>query len=237
MADYQIETFIFPTDLQYKNSNPLPFTKIVFYDWKKMAESQVVVEPVAVFFMPAAEQPISEVFNHNWDEGLDVNNLTGVGIAGLAKKGLSVLDQALGGYGSAILAGKTGTIVNDMVALQYKNLNLRQFMANYRLIPRNEDDAKQIESIINKLLELTTTKYDQAVVKFPRICQFSSYSGESRLLSKSELCGVSNIQLNPAPDKMRILQDGRILETNLLIEFRELRRRTLDTSNAFGRQG
>lgn len=244
MAEYEPH-LVFPSDLQsndqygdgsvsFSNKN-FPFVMIEFFNWKAMTQdnNSFAIDPITTIFLPAPTSGLLESFAHDWNDGVDWN------------RGKDVIESKAAGYivdkikkysdagslATSAYGNVTGTGFNDMLALSYGNMSLRVFDLTFDLVCRNKKDTEAITKITNTIKKLTTPSYgSSAIFEFPSICRLTAFANINKILFTTELAGVQQFNINYTPDgRMKILQDGEILQYQMLLTIKELRRKVISS--------
>ncbi len=235
MPDIPDSRFIFPLELDGNSSFGAsnfthPFIKINFYKWSaQQVESQKPLfgkENIAQFFFAIPEQTITETFNHNWEDNIDIFK----GGQALTTSVLSRLagwvtgdSEALNAIGNVATRGE-GYKINDFVMQTYNNIDFRKFDFMFNLVPKSKEEADIIFKIIKKLKYLTTPELGVKLI-FPNICDASIYGGNGKILFQTLLSGVDQLSINYSPEGfMRTFADGNPTQVQIAISMKELRR-------------
>ena len=137
------------------------------------------------------------------------------------------LNQALGSV--------TGTIINPNVELLYEAPKLRNFSLKFKLMPRTQQEAKDIRAICNTFKKSMLPSFGgQSIfgaveetanmLTIPDLCQVSFMKGSSfhPYLPKYKICGITSVDINyTAAGAYASLSDGSPVATELTLSFLE----------------
>jgi hypothetical protein len=183
------------------------------------------------------------------DQGLmrDYIQAEGVDLLGVGKESLSHLWQRSGDIAkSALLSvagalsateifalqlGKRGSAYNPVSEQLFKNMKMRTFDYNFRLVPRNQNESRTIQNILK---EFRFQMHPELAVngkefKFPSlfvITYWRSQGGkavENVMLNKISSCYLEDMNVNYSGQKNQFntFTDGQPVEIDLALKFRE----------------
>ena len=172
------------------------------------------------------------------------NELTGEGDTGKAVK--NALEELRGGrqgitqaLASAFannatgvrntLTRQTGAIINPNLELLFEQPTLRPFQFQFRLSPRNSDEAKSVAKIIRFFKQGSAPIKGQSrlFLKSPHTFQLQYVfrgQGESHpFLNKFKECALKSVSVNYTPDgSYSTYEDGSMSSYQVTLEFQEL---------------
>lgn len=137
--------------------------------------------------------------------------------------------------------GKQGTAFNPVSEQLFKNMKMRSFDYNFRLIPRNINESKTIQNIIKEFKfhmhpELAQNKKEFKypslfVITFWRTQNSETY--ENLLLNKISSCYLEDMGVNYSGQKNQFntFTDGQPVEIDLSLKFRETVIQTKESIN------
>ena len=163
----------------------------------------------------------------NKDAG--INNLTGVGQAGLAI-GAQELSKFAGVNLSAdeVLARTSGKILNPNAELLFQGPVLRDFGFKFLMIARGEDEAEEIRRIIRffKIGAAPVFSDGPALLGTPNVFQLEYKAGKKSLdtVNKFNEMALRTITVDYAPDGFwSAYQDSHPVAVVMSLQFSELR--------------
>ena len=163
------------------------------------------------------------------------------GVSG-AKKSIGNLQESLKGPGvqSAIadtvvknltginVLGRTqGAVINSNIELLFSGPELRTFTFTFKLSPRDEPEAKEIQKIIRTLKQGMSAKKaaDFLFVKSPHTFFLGYYKGAELqpYMNKFKECALTNMSVQYAPDgPFATFTDGSMTSYGMTLTFQEL---------------
>jgi hypothetical protein len=194
-------------------------------------------------FMPDG---ITSNYNHEYD-ALSVTAATGaIGFAAQAlsaKEGLvnqlnpfiseaasKVASRALGNdeFAKLGLFATTGMVTNPQLETIYTSPKLRQFVFDFRLIPRNATESALIRNILWSLKYFSSPQIvDGTGGRFlvpPAQFEIEFYDGQNNsngYLFKTKKCVLEGISVDYSPNGFATFEDGAPVETRLQLNFLE----------------
>jgi hypothetical protein len=128
---------------------------------------------------------------------------------------------------NALLFSTTGKSINPQMEMFYKSPNLRTFILDFRLAPRNALEAESIKAIIKNLKyfsapeipEGTTGRYFIPPARFE--IEFYHNDKPNEYLFKTKKCVLQNITLDYSPNGYASHSDGAPVETRMQLIFKE----------------
>jgi len=148
-------------------------------------------------------------------------------------------DDQLKGFVKAFFAGKivgsnivgrtAGTVVNPNLELLFNGPRLRQFNFNFKLTPREKEEAEVIKKIIFMLKKHSAPKKEGSglFLKFPDIFQLEYVyqgNGQHPFMHKFKPCALTNLSVDYTPDGsyMTYGENGSMTAYNLSLSFGEI---------------
>ena len=133
------------------------------------------------------------------------------------------------GTGGALLTRTTGAIINPNLELLFEAPTLRPFQFQFRLSPRNSDEAKSVAKIIRFFKQGSAPIKGQSrlFLKSPHTFQLQYIfrgQGESHpFLNKFKECALKSVSVNYTPDgSYSTYEDGSMSSYQVTLEFQEL---------------
>jgi hypothetical protein len=131
-----------------------------------------------------------------------------------------------------------GVILNPNVELLFSGTDLRNFQLNYKLIPRNSNEAEDIKEILKIFkrsmlprfsdgTELNFSRGKNAAnnfIKVPNVCKvsFMRGGGLNRDVPQYKMCAVTQVDVNFTPDgTYATYDDGTMVAYQLGLNFQE----------------
>ena len=127
---------------------------------------------------------------------------------------------------------KTGEIITDRLELAFKGINKRVFQYNFKMIPKNEEEAKEIRRIVfafkaNMLPEFEGGRAGRRLI-VPNTfdIQYMYMGSQNQFLHHISTCVLENMNVAYGGDRYKTFNasdDGAPpVETNLTLNFKEL---------------
>lgn len=124
--------------------------------------------------------------------------------------------------------GASGRVVNPQMEMLYRSPTFREFVFDFRLVPRNAYDTLRINEIIRELkyrssptfCGTTTGRYYVPPARFA-FTFFNADGTENEFLFSSKQCVMTNISLDYAPNGYATHRDGSPVEIRLQIQMKE----------------
>ena len=165
---------------------------------------------------------------------------------GLKTLGYDLAKQALNkGLGGSLttnqlMGGVSGTIINPNVELMYEAPELRGFNLNFKMMPRDRNEAKDIFTICQTLkkamlpswggqtksLGISANERTGALLTIPKVVSAKFMSGNklNPYVTQFKPCAITNVNINYTPDgSYATYRDGSPVATMLSIQFKELK--------------
>ena len=137
-----------------------------------------------------------------------------------------------------VFGATRGVILNPNVELLFSGTDLRNFQLNYKLIPRNSNEAEDIKEILKifkrSMLprfsdgkEFNTSKGQNIAnnfIKVPNVCKvsFMRGGGLNRDVPQYKMCAVTQVDINFTPDgTYATYDDGTMVAYTLGLNFQE----------------
>ena len=133
--------------------------------------------------------------------------------------------------GSNLIARSTGAVVNPNLELLFNGPKMRTFNYNYRFTPRDDEEAKEVRSIIKVLKKNSLPKKDPKglFLKTPNVFKLKYVFGkngkeeEHPYLNKIKVCALTDMNVNYTPDgSYSTYNDGSMTSYTVSLSFSEL---------------
>lgn len=133
--------------------------------------------------------------------------------------GLDSADDVVGGLAGSL----AGAIPNPHPTVFFKGLNLRQFTWNWKLVPRNAQDAESMRRILYNLRTYILPSSSGATLTYPKmVTPIPQGKGASRL-GNFKRCMVSQMTINYTGEgTSAFFVDGSPVSVALTMEFTEI---------------
>ena len=159
--------------------------------------------------------------------GLVKEGMSNAGAIG--KQGLTELIAKATTFDSAsqLMAMSRGEIYNPNVELLYRGAGLRTFAFNYTFVPKNELEARQVNSIIMEFKKFSAPEETQSgMFKVPHVWNVTYMTGGAKnpnmnAFKKAALTGVS-VAHNPGLDMHMTFPNGMPVVTSMSLSFQEV---------------
>jgi hypothetical protein len=160
----------------------------------------------------------------------------GLGAGGTAAGGLAeaggLVAEKTGNFGAGItdvLLFSAGLALNPQVELLFKNIQNREFLFDFRLVPRNQKEANEITEIIKKLRffaapEIPSNSSGRYFIP-PSEFDIEFMVGQKRnpYLPRVSTCVLQGIDVNySSAGQWTAFQDGMPVEISLQLRFKEV---------------
>ena len=139
-----------------------------------------------------------------------------------------------------LMGGVSGTIINPNVELMYDAPELRGFNLNFKMMPRDRNEAKDIFTICQTLkramlpswggqtksLGISANERTGALLTIPKVVSAKFMSGNklNPYVTQFKPCAITNVNINYTPDgSYATYRDGSPVATMLSIQFKELK--------------
>jgi len=165
--------------------------------------------------------------------GSFVQGLTGSGADGLAKLATVKLASAAGKFSDEVTAGlklQTGVTTNPNQRSLFKQVNMREFQFNFKMIARSRRESEQIKNIINLFrselypedIEVTIGGQEISLgYKFPNKFNIEfEYDGKT-IAHKVKPCFLRSVDTTYNASQMAFHEDGEFLEVDMNLNFTE----------------
>ena len=140
------------------------------------------------------------------------------------------------------LTGATrGIVLNPNAELLYDSPDLREIGMTFKMVPRNETEAKQIRSIVNTFRSASLPQWgsqgadegldssftDVTFISVPLLCKFTFMTGPEphKYIAQFKPCAIRQVQVNYTPDGTYATYDGEEkgapVATELTVQFLE----------------
>jgi hypothetical protein len=178
--------------------------------------------------------------------GMDAAQLTrklGGGLEGIAKdmtfRAIGLAGELVGAEGVEALAKKAfGEASNPYMEVLFDQMQLRTFTYNFQFAPRNEDEAFEVQSIIQLFrfhmapeLRPNVNRYVGLPSQFDIHYMFLSKDGvasENNYYNKIATCVLQDCKVNYTPNGVKSFEDGGPTQTTMTLTFKEIELLTKD---------
>ena len=129
--------------------------------------------------------------------------------------------------GVNVLGRKEGAVINSNIELLFSGPELRTFTFNFKLSPRDDSEAKEIQKIIRTLKQGMSAKKaaDFLFVKSPHTFFLGYYKGAELqpFMNKFKECALTSMSVQYAPDgPFATFTDGSMTSYGMSLTFQEL---------------
>jgi len=134
-----------------------------------------------------------------------------------------------------------GAVLNPNTELLFSNIDLRNFSLNFKLVPRSEDEAKEVRGIVESFKKAMLPSKDPGslfdynknsdntgiklgFIGVPKLCRvsFMKGSGEHPYLPRFKMCAITSADVNYTPDgAYATYYDGQPVAMSLSLSFQE----------------
>ncbi len=134
-----------------------------------------------------------------------------------------------------LLSSVSGRIINPNVELMYEAPELRGFNLNFKMMPRDPQEAKDIFSICQTLKRAMLPSWggvmkgddlNGSFLTLPKIASVKFMTGNNlnKYVTQYKPCAITNVSINYTPDgSYATYQDGSPVATLLSVQFKELK--------------
>jgi hypothetical protein len=191
------------------------------------------LSPIQQYFAGVARDAIDDVSSGNFNGGIQnfVDNLIGGSQEALANPNLKeyLVNYFAGqSVGANIVTRSSGLVINPNLELLFQGPNLRSFGYQYKLIPRDDDEAREIKRMIVFLKKAMAPKKNQNLfLKTPYVFKLRYIFGKTNkdhpFLNKIKTCALTTLNVDYTPTgNYMTYQDGSMVSYNLSLGFSEL---------------
>lgn len=137
-----------------------------------------------------------------------------------------------------IFAATRGVILNPNVELLFGGIDLRNFQLNYKLVPRNQDEASIIRQIVDVFRKAMLPKFANGdeitfsgaeniqnnFIRVPNVCKvsFMRGGGLNEYVPQYKMCAITQVDVNYTPDgTYATYGDGSMVAIGLSLAFQE----------------
>lgn len=165
--------------------------------------------------------------------GSFVQGLTSGGGDGLAKLATVKMAQAAGKFSDEVTAGlklQTGVTTNPNSRSLFKQVNMREFQFNFKMVARSKKEAEQVKNIVNLFrselypedIEVTVGGQEISLgYKFPNKFNIEfEYEGKT-IAHKVKPCFLRSVDTTYNASQMAFHEDGEFLEVDMNLNFTE----------------
>ena len=150
----------------------------------------------------------------------------------------NMMNLTMGGNMTAdqLISGVSGRIINPNVELMYEAPELRGFNLNFKMMPRDPQEGRDIFGICQTLKKAMLPSWggkikdsDKGVgslLTLPKIVSVKFMTGNvlNKYVTQYKPCAITNVSINYTPDgSYATYQDGSPVATLLSIQFKELK--------------
>ena len=149
--------------------------------------------------------------------------------------GAAVTNLALGTAGGASTSLRTGLAANPRKEMVFKGLDFRTFSFDYSFFPRDENEAKNVEKIINTFKFHMHPEYKDAnsfLYLYPSEFDISyqTKDGENTHIHKHTSCVLTEFNVNYTPQgNFNVFANGMPTQISVQMTFKELAIPTKET--------
>ena len=135
-----------------------------------------------------------------------------------------------------IMGGVSGTIINPNVELMYEAPELRGFNLNFKMMPRDPQESRDIFGICQTLKKAMLPSWGGKIkggevgvgslLTLPKIVSVKFMTGNrlNKYVTQYKPCAITNVSINYTPDgNYATYQDGSPVATLLSVQFKELK--------------
>ena len=153
----------------------------------------------------------------------------------IAKKLFSTpeLKDAVVGYfagqasGTNVLARGQGVVINPNLELLFNGPSLRSFMFNFKLRPRDEDEARECRDMIRAFKKNMNPRRSKGNIflKTPSVFKIQYFfNGEPHpSMNRIKMCALTNFKVGYTPDSNYMtFQDGQVTGYDISLAFNEI---------------
>lgn len=140
------------------------------------------------------------------------------------------------GTGAGETAQATAGIVrNPHTAMLFNGVNLREFTLNWRLSPRNEQQSRSINQIINvlKLAMHPDLELYGFALNYPNLVRID-FNNDKESMINIDLAFISDLSVNPTPSGHAYYRNGHPSIIDLSMHVKEIRIKTTDDFTSGG---
>ena len=161
--------------------------------------------------------------------GIDESKLGALGEGGTAALSMTMAKIpsvfGLGGDLQAGLSKATGLQLNPFKEVIFEAIDFRSFSFNFKFLPRSQSEARTVKEIIDKFKFHMHPEVASSNLFFLYPSEFQiSYvfaGTESPHMHKFAPCVLENMDVTYGGDTFSAFEDGRPVETNITLTFRE----------------
>ena len=174
----------------------------------------------------AAVKSLYETGLSSMTESLKKTTINGLvnSTAGAAAANLGLTSAPGGAYMSA----RSGLAANPRKEMVFKGVDFRTFTFDYQFFPRSEDEAKNVEEIINTFKFHMHPEYkdtDSFLYLYPSEFDITYYTreGENRHIHRHTSCVLTELNISYAPQgNFNVFANGMPTQINITLSFKEL---------------
>ena len=173
-------------------------------------------------------------------EGMDAQQLTrklGGGLEGIAKdmtfRAIGLAGEIVGAEGVEALAKKAfGEASNPYMEVLFDQMQLRTFTYNFNFAPRNEQEALEVQKIIQLFrfhmapeLRPDVNRYVGLPSQFDIHYMYLSKDGvasENNYYNRIATCVLQDCKVNYTPNGVKSFEDGGPVQTTMTLTFKEI---------------
>ena len=167
----------------------------------------------------------------------------GGGLEGIAKeltfKAIGAAGEVVGAEGLEALSKKAfGEASNPYMEVLFDQMSLRTFTYNFQFAPRNQEEAEEVQKIIQLFrfhmspeLRPNVNRYVGLPSQFDIHYMFLSKDGaasENNYYNRIATCVLTDCKVNYTPDGVKSFEDGGPTQTTMILSFKEIELLTKD---------
>ena len=139
------------------------------------------------------------------------------------------------GAGGSYASVRSGLAPNPRKEMVFKGVDFRTFSFDYQFFPRSEDEAKNVEQIINTFKFHMHPEYkdkDSFLYLYPSEFDITYYTreGENTHIHKHTSCALTELNISYAPQgNFNVFANGMPTQINISLSFKELAIPTKET--------
>jgi len=219
-----------------------------------------ITDSVSMYLPPSVEESTSAKYDEaatglagflisafgNELKNMDAAAITkriGGGLEGLAKdltfKAVGVAGEIVGAEGLEALSKKAfGEASNPYMEVLFDQMSLRTFTYNFQFAPRNQEEAEEVQNIIQLFrfhmapeLRPNVNRYVGLPSQFDIHYMFLSKDGvasENNYYNRIATCVLTDCKVNYTPTGVKSFEDGGPVQTTMTLSFKEIELLTKD---------
>jgi hypothetical protein len=147
---------------------------------------------------------------------------------GMIKMALGAVDMIPGLQGSQeVIDAQRGFIVAPQMELAFKGIAKRQFQYSFVMMPKSEEEAEQVEKIVqafkvNMLPTIASGDVRRQTIPNTFNISYMYDGGQNPHLHKISECVLETMSVSYGGDRYKAYEGGRPVVTNMTLNFKEL---------------